>query len=165
MIDFVKTAVQLASHTFPMERREPDAKLLKPCALVADGGSPGIGRCIVEFDCIVAPLGTMTLIAGLLCDVGVCCKWDMSFWITKLSVAPVLACSVRVGELGDGVDTAAWRVCFDVIIDLNNFSRLNRLTAVLPLFQARVLVLVELGRGAHLLVLPPNLLLRVAALL
>ena len=68
---FVKIAVQFASHTFPTESREPDARLLKPWALVAEGGSPGIGRCIVELDCMVAPLGTMTFIAGLVIDVGV----------------------------------------------------------------------------------------------
>ena len=82
--------------------------------------------------------------------------------MTKLSVAPVSAWSVRVEEVVGGVDTVVLRVCFDVIIDLNNFSRLYRLTAVLPLSQARVLVVVVV-RGAHLLVLPPSLLVSVAA--
>ena len=89
-------AVHLASQTLPTDNREPEARLLKPCALVAEGGNVGMGRCMVEFDCMVSPLGTITLIAGLCNDVGTWGRWDVSRCMTKLSVAPVSAWSVRL---------------------------------------------------------------------
>ena len=40
-------AVQLASHSLPMDSRLPDARELNPCVVREDGGRFGMGRVAV----------------------------------------------------------------------------------------------------------------------
>jgi hypothetical protein len=66
----LKTAVQLASQSWPTESRESEARWGKPWADVASGGRPGIGSWVVWVDGIVCPLGIRTWMAGFDGDTG-----------------------------------------------------------------------------------------------
>ena len=70
----VKTAVQLWSQIWPTDSKDPDARLLKPCDTVADGGKSGKGIFVVDLEVIMFPFGTMTLTDGLSMEVGRWCK-------------------------------------------------------------------------------------------
>ena len=61
----MKCAVHPTSHSWPMERRDPDASSPKMCAWVALVGSSGMLRLHVFVDCMVALFGSRTVIPVL----------------------------------------------------------------------------------------------------
>ena len=64
--------VQLVPHMFPMDKRNPEARLDKPWVVVADSGKLLIGRTMVEMDVMMSPFGTMTTMDIFLDGVGTC---------------------------------------------------------------------------------------------
>ena len=52
-----KSALQPASHNFPMDRRDPDLREGKMCAWVACFGSPGMLRCATCVEIMLVPFG------------------------------------------------------------------------------------------------------------
>jgi hypothetical protein len=63
-------AVQLWSQIWPTDKREPEARLEKPWEIVAVDGRLGSGKLVVDVEVIIWPLGTMTLTAGFVVEVG-----------------------------------------------------------------------------------------------
>ena len=56
-----KVAVHPASHSWPMDSKEPDANELKMCVRLECSGSCGISSSAVCVDCIVSLLGNWTV--------------------------------------------------------------------------------------------------------
>ena len=57
---WLKYAVHPWSHSWPINKRDPDAKVGKMCALVADAGSSGISRFAVWVEVMVFLFGSST---------------------------------------------------------------------------------------------------------
>ena len=161
----MNTAVQFSSHRRPTERRDPEARVGKTCALVVDVGRLGIGRVVVCVEIMWSPLGRRTamgrFVVALVFVVG---RLDVEASM-KCPVAPVSALMRVLLCWADGIaerdkyECSAELICFTLI---RYFSRFT----MCPPFQFVVVVPVVLGvvwRGPQRSLLPPMRLLRVAA--
>ncbi len=86
----MKTAVHRTSQSWPTERRDPEAKVLKTCAFIDASGKFGSGNVAIFIECMNSPLGSRTRMDGLVFDSSLVGREEL--WLSrKFPVAPVSA--------------------------------------------------------------------------